>query len=148
MLGVATESVQKQMVQNQPAEKSTEPETNQKSAKHLARQIVMTIVSLVLALSVVLWGIHVLQASDPYVQSVLQLTGSVSRGREIFQLNCATCHGLEEVGEVGPDLHHVSERKSRVALIQQVTSGQTPPMPQFQPNKKDMADLLSFLETL
>ncbi|MGB3291490.1 MAG: cytochrome c, partial [Phormidesmis sp.] len=84
----------------------------------------------------------------PYVHSVLQLTGDHSRGREIFQLNCATCHGLERAGEVGPDLHGVSERKSRSALIHQVISGQTPPMPQFQPNEKDMADLLSFLETL
>lgn len=147
MLSVATESVQKQMVQDQPAEKSTESQADRRN-NSLVRQVVTTIVGLALALGVVLWGAHALQASDPYVQGVLQLTGDVGRGREIFQLNCATCHGFEEVGEVGPDLHGVSERKSRVALIQQVTSGQTPPMPQFQPNKKDMADLLSFLETL
>ena len=85
---------------------------------------------------------------DPYIQSVLQLTGDADRGREIFQLNCATCHGLDADGEVGPNLRDVSERKSKVALIQQVISGQTPPMPQFQPNERDMADLLSFLETL
>lgn len=143
---MATESVQKQMVQDQPAEKSTASQANQRSS--LVRQVVMTILSLALALGIVLWGAHALRASDPYVQGVLQLTGDVGRGGKIFQLNCATCHGFEEVGEVGPDLHGVSERKSRVALIQQVTSGQTPPMPQFQPNKKDMADLLSFLETL
>ncbi len=147
MLGVATESVQKQMMQDQPAEKSTEFQTGQRNGS-LARQAVITIVSLVLGLGIALWGVHALQASDPYVQGVLQLTGDVERGREIFQLNCATCHGLEAAGEVGPDLHNVPERKSRAALIHQVTSGQTPPMPQFQPNKKDMADLLSFLETL
>ena len=147
MLGVATESVQKQMVQDQPAEKSTEFQAGQRNGS-LARRVVITMVSLVLGLGIALWGVHSLQASDPYVQGVLQLTGDVERGHEIFQLNCATCHGLEAAGEVGPDLHAVSERKSRVALIHQVTSGQTPPMPQFQPNKKDMADLLSFLETL
>lgn len=95
-----------------------------------------------------LWGLHAASARDPYIQEVLQLTGNAQRGREIFQLNCATCHGLEAAGEVGPDLHKVSDRKSRVALIEQVISGKTPPMPQFQPSTEDMADLLSFLETL
>ncbi len=151
---MATESVQKQMVQDQPSErplkKSLEGpvESQPAAAITVTRQIVTILVSLGLALGIVLWGVHALQESDPYVQSVLHLTGDASRGREIFQLNCATCHGLEAAGEVGPDLHGVSERKSRVALIEQVTSGKTPPMPQFQPNERDMADLLSFLETL
>ncbi|NJM96583.1 MAG: cytochrome c [Phormidesmis sp. RL_2_1] len=98
----------------------------------------------------IVWGVHAIQmqTNDPYVRSVLQLTGDAHRGHDIFQLNCAVCHGLEAAGEVGPDLHDVSARKSRVALIQQVISGKTPPMPQFQPSAKDMADLLTFLETL
>ncbi|RDH51814.1 cytochrome C, partial [Mastigocladus laminosus WC112] len=32
--------------------------------------------------------------------------------------------------------------------IHQVISGDTPPMPKFQPSAKEMADLLSYLETL
>lgn len=99
-------------------------------------------------LGVAMGGIYALTPNDPYVQDVLQLTGNPSRGQDLFQLNCATCHGLEADGEVGPDLHDVSERRSRSALITQVISGQTPPMPQFQPNERDMADLLAFLETL
>lgn len=155
---MATENVQKQMVQDRPSERPLKeplegPVESQPAAaialtRQITQQIVTILVSLGLALGIVLWGVHALQESDPYVQSVLHLTGDADRGREIFQLNCATCHGLEAAGEVGPDLHGVSERKSRVALIEQVTSGQTPPMPQFQPNERDMADLLSFLETL
>ncbi len=151
---MATENVQKQMVQDRPSERplkeSLEGPVESQPAAVIAvtRQIVMIVVSLGLALGIILWGVHALQESDPYVQGVLHLTGDAGRGREIFQMNCATCHGLEAAGEVGPDLHGVSERKSRVALIEQVTSGQTPPMPQFQPNERDMADLLSFLETL
>ena len=106
------------------------------------------VVGLVLLLSLSLWGMYSLKPSDPYIQSVLQLTGDASRGHDIFQLNCATCHGLEAAGEVGPTLRDISQHRSRVALIQQVISGQTPPMPQFQPNERDMADLLAFLETL
>ncbi len=112
------------------------------------RRAMLLIVGLVMAAAIALWGAHTLSTSDPYIHSVLEISGDAGRGRDIFQLNCATCHGLEEAGEVGPDLHNVSERKSRVGLINQVISGKTPPMPQFQPNAKDMADLLSFLETL
>ncbi|MCY7406042.1 MAG: cytochrome c, partial [Alkalinema sp. CAN_BIN05] len=42
----------------------------------------------------------------------------------------------------------VSHRKSQAALIEQVISGKTPPMPQFQPNPQEMADLLSYLQSL
>jgi len=117
-------------------------------SSNIVRRVVVLVVGLLLVLCVALWAMHALRPSDPYVQSVLQIAGDTERGHDIFQLNCATCHGLEAAGEVGPDLHDVSERKSRVALIQQVISGQTPPMPQFQPNERDMADLLAFLETL
>ncbi|PZO22266.1 MAG: cytochrome C [Leptolyngbya foveolarum] len=106
------------------------------------------VIAMLTALVLTFWSLHSMQTSDPYVQKVLQLSGDSARGKDIFALNCATCHGLEAAGEVGPSLNGVSERKSKVALIEQVISGQTPPMPQFQPNEKDMADLLSFLETL
>lgn len=112
------------------------------------RKLAMIVIGFALAVGLLLWGLRYVQASDPYIHEVLSLTGDDARGKEIFKLNCATCHGLYADGEVGPDLHHVSERKTKVGLIQQVISGNTPPMPQFQPNSKDMADLLSFLETL
>ena len=88
------------------------------------------------------------QAADPYVQEVLALQGDRDRGQDIFQMNCAVCHGIEASGEVGPSLLGVSARKSKSRLIQQVVSGSTPPMPQFQPEAKDMADLLEYLEEL
>jgi hypothetical protein len=33
-------------------------------------------------------------------------------------------------------------------MIQQVTGGNTPPMPQFQPDPQEMADLIEYLKTL
>lgn len=86
--------------------------------------------------------------TDPYVSTVLTLTGDTEQGQAIFQINCAGCHGLEGRGLVGPDLANVSNRKSRKDLIRQVTAGETPPMPKFQPSPETMADLLSYLETL
>ncbi|NJL86880.1 MAG: cytochrome c [Leptolyngbyaceae cyanobacterium SM1_1_3] len=108
----------------------------------------MAAVGLVLALGLIAWGVQYFRVSDPYILQVLALPGDRDRGALIFQMNCAVCHGFEAAGEVGPDLHGVSERKSKVNLIRQVTSGQTPPMPQFQPKAKDMADLLEYLESL
>ncbi|WP_264326029.1 c-type cytochrome [Romeriopsis navalis] len=83
-----------------------------------------------------------------YVREVLQLPGNAVQGEAIFQMNCAVCHGSQGNGNVGPSLRDVAAHKSRQGLIEQVISGKTPPMPQFQPDEQIMADLLSYLENL
>lgn len=107
----------------------------------------MALAVLLVGLIIVL-GIEQSRRSDPYVQSVLSLSGDAAQGKVIFQLNCAVCHGIDGQGLVGPNLYHVASHRSRVGLIEQVISGKTPPMPQFQPNPDTMADLLEYLETL
>ncbi|MGD1943297.1 MAG: c-type cytochrome [Leptolyngbyaceae cyanobacterium] len=111
------------------------------------RQVLTFVVMLLVVLGSVLTVRHA-QATDPYIQDVLTLQGNGDRGQEIFQMNCAVCHGLGAGGEVGPSLLSVSARKSKVKLIKQVVSGKTPPMPQFQPQPQVMADLLQYLEGL
>jgi len=86
--------------------------------------------------------------SDPYIQEVLAAQGETSNGQAIFEINCAGCHGLRADGNVGPSLHTVSKRRSKASIIHQVISGETPPMPKFQPNTQEMADLLSYLESI
>lgn len=108
----------------------------------------MTTLAMLLAVLITMLNVHQFQRSDPYVQSVLSLSGDPVQGQVIFQLNCAVCHGINGQGLVGPNLSHVASRKSQVGLIQQVTSGKTPPMPQFQPSPETMADLLKYLENL
>lgn len=108
----------------------------------------LLIAGIVLVVGMLLLGIRKMQASDPYIQAVLVRQGDSDRGQAIFQMNCAVCHGIEANGEVGPSLLGVSDRLSQVKLIQQVVSGKTPPMPQFQPDPQDMADLLQYLDTL
>ena len=94
-------------------------------------------------------GVYTSQAAaDPYSREVLTLVGDEIQGKAIFQINCAGCHGAEADGNVGPNLHSVTQRKSDSRLIQQVISGNTPPMPKFQPEPQEMADLLSYLHTL
>jgi mono/diheme cytochrome c family protein len=93
-------------------------------------------------------GWHSVQESNPYVTSVLAKTGDPTTGHAIFQINCSGCHGLDASGRVGPSLREISKRKSPHSLIEQVISGNTPPMPQFQPSHQEMSDLLSYLATL
>lgn len=93
-------------------------------------------------------GAYLLSPADPYIKGVLSLSGDPIQGNAIFQMNCAGCHGYQAEGNVGPSLQGVSNRKSGYGLIHQVISGDTPPMPKFQPSEKEMADLLSYLETL
>ena len=85
---------------------------------------------------------------DPYVRASLDLSGNEDHGSKLFLINCAGCHGIAGQGVVGPNLHGVGQRKNDPALIQQVVSGQTPPMPSFQPDPQSMADLLAYLHTL
>lgn len=101
---------------------------------------------LLLLLLWTLWGAGT--RLDPYTESVLKLQGDVSHGASLFALNCAACHGEEADGRVGPSLRGVGSRRSERFIIHQVTSGKTPPMPQFQPDPQEMADLISYLKTL
>lgn len=110
--------------------------------------LALAIFVLLLAVLIALISMYQIRYSDPYIRKVLTLNGDAVQGHAIFQMNCATCHGTYAGGLVGPDLHNISDRKSRVGLIKQVVSGKTPPMPQFQPSTQEMADLLSYLETL
>jgi mono/diheme cytochrome c family protein len=109
----------------------------------------LMVLSVLLAFVLGMFAVRVVQeARDPYVKTVLSLKGNAVQGHAIFQINCAGCHGLEADGRVGPSLQGVSKHKSRYGLIHQVISGDTPPMPKFQPSTQEMADLLSFLETI
>lgn len=117
-------------------------------SKIVLHRLILAVMAVLLITFTIALGLYFHQISDPYVREVLSLSGDLERGSDIFQFNCAVCHGIKADGNVGPSLHHVSKRKSRVSLIHQVVSGQTPPMPKFQPTSQDMIDLLSYLENL
>jgi mono/diheme cytochrome c family protein len=116
--------------------------------KNSIEQIAIFVLGFLLAIVLSTLAVRQFQVADPYVSSVLLLTGDPIQGSAIFQMNCAGCHTSLSNTQVGPNLHLVSQRKSEFGLIRQVTSGQTPPMPQFQPNPQEMADLLKYLEQI
>lgn len=136
------------MTQNTIDSSSLTPSSPDSQTSRLIVQFVLAATTILVCVLLVVWGIHKVQVSDPYIHDVLVSNGHLERGQQLFWQNCATCHGLKGTGEVGPDLQHVSERRSQIALIKQVISGKTPPMPQFQPSTQDMADLLEFLNSL
>jgi mono/diheme cytochrome c family protein len=117
-------------------------------SENLIQWIALSVVAILSVILLSLFSVQFMQVSDPYVQSVLTQTGNPVQGKAIFLINCAGCHGREAAGLVGPSLQSVSKRKSTYGLIRQVISGETPPMPKFQPSVPEMADLLSYLEGL
>ncbi|MGF1487050.1 MAG: c-type cytochrome [Prochloraceae cyanobacterium] len=116
--------------------------------KFAGQRIAILAIAIAIFCFIAFLGVYFSRISDPYVQKVLSQTGDPSKGQAIFQINCAGCHQGITPGSVGPNLKDIGRRKSKVGLIYQVTSGQTPPMPKFQPSPEEMADLLSYLERL
>lgn len=114
----------------------------------LIQRVALMLLALCFAALLAVLGIYQFRASSPYMRDVLAIKGDSVQGHAIFLMNCAGCHGTEAGGRVGPSLREISNRKSKVSMIHQVVSGQTPPMPQFQPSPQEMADLLSYLESL
>lgn len=112
------------------------------------RNVIITVSSVVVLTMVIILSFWLLPSKNPYVKEVLSYQGNVERGEAIFNVNCAGCHGIQGVGNVGPRLTNVSKRKSEKNIINQVISGQTPPMPKFQPSAEEMADLLAYLREL
>ena len=108
--------------------------------------IAIAVTFVIVAIAIIFWILR--PPIDQYTQSVLNLSGDPVQGRSIFVMNCVACHGQWANGKVGPNLHGVSDRRSDARIVQQVVSGETPPMPQFQPSPQDMADLLSYLKQL
>ena len=117
------------------------------SPLRIQKLLIIVIVS-VIAIAISVLGIYWHQNSDPYIQEVLALKGDMVNGHDIFQINCSGCHSSQMSGSVGPNLTNVAKRKSKKEIIRQVISGKTPPMPKFQPNSQEMADLLNYLEQL
>lgn len=116
--------------------------------KQEIKTVVITLSSIVLLTMVIVFAFWFIPQQNPYVQEVLSFKGNSERGEAIFNVNCAGCHGIEGVGNVGPRLTNISKHKSEVGIINQVIGGKTPPMPKFQPSAEDMADLLSYLRQL
>ena len=86
--------------------------------------------------------------NNEYIIETLELDGSIEEGDALFKMNCVGCHGITARGLVGPDLHSITQRLNDKEIIKQVTGGLTPPMPSFEIDPVNMANLLKYLHSL
>ena len=86
--------------------------------------------------------------NNKYIIETLELKGSAEEGDALFKINCVGCHGITARGLVGPDLHSITQRLNGKEIIKQVTGGLTPPMPSFEIDPVNMANLLKYLHSL
>lgn len=76
------------------------------------------------------------------------LNEEASRGRHLFLLNCAHCHGDDARGDEGPDLHDLHKSDERIHQL--ITAGVKGEMPSFarKLNDPDIRALTAYLRTL
>lgn len=83
-----------------------------------------------------------------------QSQGDTARGEELFQTNCAMCHGSDATGMMGmhPALRGVVDRLTVEGVEVAIRNGRDtrPPMPAFggRLDDRDIGDLVAYLETL
>ena len=126
-----------------------EPTSTAAGSPGSSRTLITTLVVVAALACVILlaWMLGRAQV-DPYVQSTLSLNGVTEHGGQLFRINCAGCHGLAGQGLLAPQLVGITGQRRDSELIHQIVSGETPPMPSFQMEPEDMADLLSHLHRL
>ncbi len=83
-----------------------------------------------------------------------QSAGDPDAGRDVFEANCAMCHGQDASGMMGmhPALRGAVERLSTEGVEVTIRNGRdtNPPMPAFEGRLSDqeIADVISYLDTL
>jgi len=75
-------------------------------------------------------------------------SSDAARGRNLFERNCAHCHGDDARGDEGPDLFNLNKSDARITKV--VTQGIKGEMPAFgsKLNETDVKALIAFLRTL
>ena len=86
------------------------------------------------------------QASPP--QAVAALSEKGQKGHNLFDHNCAHCHGDDARGDEGPNLYNLRKSDARITAI--VKGGIKGEMPSFAKKFKDadVQDLIAYLRTL
>jgi cbb3-type cytochrome c oxidase subunit III len=88
------------------------------------------------------------QAAPPSVTSSVAPAGEVMRGHELFDHNCAHCHGDDARGNEGPSLYNLAKTDARITSI--IKGGIKGEMPAFgnKFNDADVQALISYVRTL
>ena len=72
----------------------------------------------------------------------------LERGRSLFLMNCAHCHGDDATGDEGPDLHGLAKSDARIAAL--INNGIKGEMPRFgaKLGASDVQAIIEFLHSL
>ena len=94
------------------------------------------------------WLIVGIAAAPELHASPPTLSEAASRGQNLFERNCAHCHGDDARGDEGPDLHNLKKSDARITKV--VTQGIKGEMPAFgsKLDDTDVKALIAFLRTL
>jgi cytochrome c oxidase cbb3-type subunit III len=89
-----------------------------------------------------------LESSSP-ARPVHVLKGDPAHGKDLFEQNCSTCHGIDASGEEGPDLHGVPGSLGDAAVVNIIQHGiRGTAMPGFfSLSAQEAADIIAFLRT-
>ena len=76
------------------------------------------------------------------------IQGDAKRGHELFDHNCAPCHGDDARGDEGPSLYNLVKSDARIANI--IKGGVKGEMPSFAKKfrEEDVQALIAYLRTL
>jgi mono/diheme cytochrome c family protein len=76
------------------------------------------------------------------------MEAEAARGRSLFELNCAHCHGDDARGDEGPSLYQLTKSDARITKI--INGGIKGEMPKFGTkfNEADVHDIIAYLHTL
>ncbi|HLH74010.1 MAG TPA: c-type cytochrome [Chloroflexota bacterium] len=87
--------------------------------------------------------------ADAQSASVHAIKGDPARGKNLFEQNCSSCHGVDASGDEGPDLHGVPRSLGDAAVENIIQHGiRGTAMPGFFELKPaDAADIVAFLHT-
>jgi mono/diheme cytochrome c family protein len=88
------------------------------------------------------------QPAPPSLTSTVAPAGEVMRGHELFDHNCAPCHGDDACGDEGPSLYNLAKSDARITAI--INGGIKGEMPAFGKKFNDahVQALISYLRTL
>jgi mono/diheme cytochrome c family protein len=82
--------------------------------------------------------------------SVALRASNANHGQDVFKQNCASCHGAQGEGGMGPSLRNEAARKNFAQAVRWIENPQ-PPMPKLYPaplGVQDVRDVAAYVESL
>jgi len=72
----------------------------------------------------------------------------IAMGKQLYAANCASCHGVDATGQLGPNLHGVVQRRGEQAIFGIVRNGTGGMPPVMSINDQRVWQVIGYLRTL